>query len=523
MRCEELIPTKVPAALLVNESQATEPSALPGSFKTGIQQDDAEDSRDAAARDSVEAEQESAGALNVLVEQALPRELEQPAQEGKEVEEEAEGGQEGAAQNGSQHANNQFTAGLAGETLPAGGAVEGASEGKLEQGAGEGSSSTRQAQGEESATASNSSRSQWTRDGRGDHSPPDGTSPDGPTTHGPTAEELAWENVMRINLPQPPGAPPVDFQVASSYRRLQWPRGGPPVLVVASYREFNESFPHWAHRWPLFLYQRTDPLGARFCPNAAFEGGVYLCFILEFYDNLPERVAFIQARPRDCLPPWEDWLRCLKPSASFAPLSRIFMNRDSAHFDAYWAPDKRRLAKQAVRSCWRNLGRAFETRVDPSLRIQMQVRKGVITRRLYRYVVSRELIQKNTRQQYKRAHSLVVQHQGLCHAASVEWDERGEIADLSMARASAAEVPEQNGRLRGDRAAIDRLTTGFALEGLFHHLVGKEPMVSPPWNQTRWCSQFLHEHECGAPSPCAEEAPLIMYWRNCRYMGRRRP
>lgn len=121
---------------------------------------------------------------------------------------------------------------------------------------------------------------------------------------------------MRLHLPAA-----INFSDPASYRKIVWPPKT-PVLVPAMHNEINEVFPRWLLRWPVFLYQRKSPDLPRYCPNHGFEGGVYLQFILDFYDNLPHTIVFLQGMPQNHNEYWEDWLTCLRPTIRFTPMTR---------------------------------------------------------------------------------------------------------------------------------------------------------------------------------------------------------
>jgi len=73
---------------------------------------------------------------------------------------------------------------------------------------------------------------------------------------------------------------------------------GPTVLVVAHWNEdlaWLQSAPYSS--MPRVVYQRHDPAAPYFSPNFGFEAGIYLQFIVEHYDSLPEQVVFLQGGP----------------------------------------------------------------------------------------------------------------------------------------------------------------------------------------------------------------------------------
>jgi hypothetical protein len=68
------------------------------------------------------------------------------------------------------------------------------------------------------------------------------------------------------------------------------------VIVPAVYREWDDGrWPDWTKDRTVYLYQRTNSSAPRYCQNTGFEAGVYLRFIVDFYDDLPDRTIFVHS------------------------------------------------------------------------------------------------------------------------------------------------------------------------------------------------------------------------------------
>ena len=73
------------------------------------------------------------------------------------------------------------------------------------------------------------------------------------------------------------------------------------ALVVAEYNEFDGGMPSWAqptiqHPYCVApVYQRIDEKKPYYVPNQGYEGSVYLKFVVDYYDNLPDITVFMQA------------------------------------------------------------------------------------------------------------------------------------------------------------------------------------------------------------------------------------
>lgn len=70
------------------------------------------------------------------------------------------------------------------------------------------------------------------------------------------------------------------------------------VVVPAVYKEWFQGIPSWVWRAirrnvTFFLYQRLDSKAAHFVPlHGGYEDGVYLTFLVDFFEDLPEIVVF---------------------------------------------------------------------------------------------------------------------------------------------------------------------------------------------------------------------------------------
>ena len=93
-------------------------------------------------------------------------------------------------------------------------------------------------------------------------------------------------------------------QVSRSVRwRTNTAHGRSIVFVPAVFREnvtwISYSSPTFSapNNFSFVLYQRIDPTDAFYSPNKGDEAGIYLQYIVEHYDSLPDWSIFVQARP----------------------------------------------------------------------------------------------------------------------------------------------------------------------------------------------------------------------------------
>jgi hypothetical protein len=93
-------------------------------------------------------------------------------------------------------------------------------------------------------------------------------------------------------------------------KEQNWTSG--KVVVPCVYREWEGGqVPDWAREpyddFSVYQYQRTDPNAARYVPNQSTESGVYLRFIIDHYDDLPDVTIFVHARPHEENKYWLSW------------------------------------------------------------------------------------------------------------------------------------------------------------------------------------------------------------------------
>ena len=144
--------------------------------------------------------------------------------------------------------------------------------------------------------------------------------PDRPDLWAPRAAEDAEEGAAEEGAAEgdsAENAPPVttrrEFVPLHAEHDPSAPWRAPVALVVAHYDEWDDldEMPVWANNSkdpryhpdaPLArgytvapMYQRRRPESPGYVPNHGYEGGVYLRFVLDHYDNLPDVAVFVQA------------------------------------------------------------------------------------------------------------------------------------------------------------------------------------------------------------------------------------
>ena len=105
------------------------------------------------------------------------------------------------------------------------------------------------------------------------------------------------------------------------------------------------------------VYQRTNPRGVNYSPNFGFEGGVVIQFIAEHYNALPDVTVFMQERPEQHNPQWTNWLGCMRPNVTYAPMTHARLAR-LYRANAQTDPGTER-DDAITEQCWRDMLDAF--------------------------------------------------------------------------------------------------------------------------------------------------------------------
>ncbi|EOD14739.1 hypothetical protein EMIHUDRAFT_197272 [Emiliania huxleyi CCMP1516] len=157
----------------------------------------------------------------------------------------------------------------------------------------------------------------------------------------------------------------MEMRLAGKLSRVRESQPSPVIVVPAVYREWERrGVPSWAcpARGADYavapVYQRLDPVAPRYVPNFAFEAGVYLRFVVDHYDRLPDITAFLQGDAHERINHLGTRLSYLaamlrkEPSVGYLPLNDMFVKDRPASL----LGDKYNLS---VATCWKNVARWF--------------------------------------------------------------------------------------------------------------------------------------------------------------------
>ena len=113
------------------------------------------------------------------------------------------------------------------------------------------------------------------------------------------------------------------------------------VIVPSVYKEWVDGMPDWMtsdeikqkYNYSTFLYQKLDPNKPNYVPfNRGTEGGIYLKYIVDHYDNFPDVAVFVHARPEDHQKNWLEFVGCINPNATYMNINFNYMYRSTTQW-----------------------------------------------------------------------------------------------------------------------------------------------------------------------------------------------
>jgi hypothetical protein len=148
--------------------------------------------------------------------------------------------------------------------------------------------------------------------------------------------------------------------------------------------------------------------------NFGTEAGVYLRFIVDHYDNLPNITVFVHGRPEHENTQWEQWMKCLRRNISYVSLCPTFVQQRTPLSLAH-QHDRAHLVLWNEQ-CWRDLADIFRIR-DRWARSKEPV---VHTFARQTFAMSATYIRRIPLDVYQRAYEVVVRP--TCHLGAFDGD-----------------------------------------------------------------------------------------------------
>jgi hypothetical protein len=269
----------------------------------------------------------------------------------------------------------------------------------------------------------------------------------------------------------------------------------PVVVVPATYNEFVALTPGWmlelltSPKRSLYLYQRFEPGRLHFAHNVGFESGIYLRFVVDHYDDLPEVVVFVQGGPESHNFEWRQWVGCLRPNMSYTSLNTEWVEDRVIEGDApspIFSP-----YQLWTEQCMRDVLELLGTPLAPRAPLPFQ------TYCCAQFAVHRDVIRARPKAGWEALYARFGTPPGRCHV--------GPPRPLDELASNTPAVRAENqpwGPELDDGDQFQKIVLGLTMEHLAGAVWGGEPWRLPaPYGQPHFCSQFFPASECPG-SPC---------------------
>lgn len=269
----------------------------------------------------------------------------------------------------------------------------------------------------------------------------------------------------------------------------------PVVVVPATYNEFIGITPGFmlelltSPKRSLYLYQRFEKELGHYAHNIGFESGIYLRFIVDHYDDLPEVMVGVHGGPEAHNLAWRQWVGCLRPNMTYTSLNTewvedrvIEAEAPSPVFSPYqlW-----------TEQCMRDVLDLIGAPIKPRQPLPFH------TYCCAQFAVHRDVIRRRPKAVWEKLYAMFGAPPGLCHT--------GPPRDLSELVSSSPEVVAENhpwGPEYDDGDQHGKIVLGLTMEHLSGTVFGGEPWDMPqPYGQGHFCAQFFPASVCPG-SPC---------------------
>lgn len=283
------------------------------------------------------------------------------------------------------------------------------------------------------------------------------------------------------------------------------------VLVPSVYHEFAPpNYPPWVmdtdilakYNYSVFLYQKRDPALPHYVRNHGTEGGVYLKYIIDHYDNFPDVAIFVHGEPKHHQAHWLQILGCISPNATYTNINFGMVERDSEYWYNGSSIYVEQCWKDMLKIAWNLEGKENQAKFDELV----PVNKPVFVRFhcCQQFLMSRDMVRKRPLSVWKKLFR-IVNEQDVCHQGELEYEHLYAFYKHNQTRVG----PETPGLIQlGERPqdGIGRHTQGGGMEHLAHVIFGHLPLVMADPTMDDMCQNFLPD--CPF-SPCVREKKTV--------------
>jgi hypothetical protein len=273
----------------------------------------------------------------------------------------------------------------------------------------------------------------------------------------------------------------------------------PVVVVPSAYDELTADTPGYllhlldSPRASLYMYQRLEPDSARYAHNVGYETGLYLRFVVDHYDDLPEVVVMVHGIPDAHNPDWLRWVGCLRPNMTFTSLNTEWVDR-AVQGDA--AVESFEPYQLWVEQCMRDvIELATGAPHPPGARIPLR------TYCCAQFAVHSSVIRRRPKAVWQELYARFGEPPGVCHRGAPRPLEELVSAPLAASQQPWGGPEVNDGKLHG------KVVLGLTMEHLTGLVWGNESHDMPgPYGADHYCAQFFPDDVCPG-SPCRVGPP----------------
>ena len=258
------------------------------------------------------------------------------------------------------------------------------------------------------------------------------------------------------------------------------------VVVPATYNEWRDGPPLWIadhsiseeYNFSVFLYQKLNHTQPNFISfNRGSESGVYLKFIVDHYDDLPDITIFVHALPQHHSHHWLSLVKCINPDADYYSINVTPFEKSR-----YACRELSKWHHHVSHECWTHVMdtlRGYEGQFDQTTAYQSKSYDSLPSKVCYiasnQFFVRRQLIRTRPFEFWKKLYYMIGQSQD-CTANDHERRNHSTIPALHVSRNMSPKI--------GSFDAVGRNTQGIVMEHLSHVVFGRLPLIHPRPNHT---------------------------------------
>lgn len=271
----------------------------------------------------------------------------------------------------------------------------------------------------------------------------------------------------------------------------EWVSSGPPEWVT------NQTL-HKEYKYHVFSYQKLNESEPNFIStNQGTESGVYLRFIVDHYDSLPDIVLFIHGNPFDHFPKLSSLqlaqlIASIRPNATYLNIGSALNGWQGCRDTTFW--HKTSNTEIWTEQCIRDVLSLYYNVSSTELAAKYHPNNRPIRfcfACCNHFFMTKKMIQSKSFAFWNNLHEKIAV-QPVCHDGEPEYDML-----YAYQRGGVKVGPEPHsmtlgGFFRGQVKDNGYITQGIAMEHLSHVVFGNEPIESKiPKTMEEICTQFF--------------------------------